>query len=129
MREIKFRGYSKENKKWIYGCLLKCWSIKTESFVDNECIIVSQNNNDYYSVDENSIGQYTGFKDNNGVEIYEGDIFVDTGNYKVIVYFNEKIGRWDVFNEEIEESTKLSSFNTFYEVIGNIYEKKLKEGK
>ena len=126
MREIKFRGYSKEIGKWIYGCLLKCWSKVEEDFVDDDPMMVSQNNYNYYEVDKVSVGQYTGFKDKNGREIYEGDI-VKWWNEKCIVEFDA--GKWLAKKMTSNRVIRLFNELSHIEVIGNTYEKKLKEEK
>ena len=56
-REIKFRGKSTNNGKWVYA---KLHGFGMDLF--NEC------------VQENTIGQFTGLFDKNGKGIYEGDI-------------------------------------------------------
>ena len=82
MRDIKFRGKTgtTEGKKWVYGYLYKIKSFFSEDyqyFIKNEHLQET-------SVDEDTIGQYTGLKDKNGKEIYENMII----NNKYIVIFD-----------------------------------------
>ena len=65
MREIKFRG-KYGNNPWLYGSLV------TGNRNNNG--IQERNSSAAILVDDGSIGQYTGVKDSNGKEVYEGDI-------------------------------------------------------
>ena len=139
MREIKFRAWDEDNEVMSYSGL---------SFNDIEDLRQALDSfsdyfsSSYFSDNPEYLMQYTGLKDKNGVEIYEGDIltceeypYKDEGvrNYDAVVEWvfngwqlvlslvnNKKRGISNGMNQgEIED------LNDF-EVIGNIYETKEK---
>ena len=86
MRDIKFRGLNKDNK-WIYGYYFK--------YDDTYNIVpgcYSSKPSEYFQVDPDTIGQFTGLLDKNGVEIYEED--------RIIVYFENEFDNECVMHEE-----------------------------
>lgn len=84
MRTIKFRGYNKKNKKWLYGYYL---TDRGEHFVCPDERAEGKTWDDYV-VDPDSVGQFTGLLDKDGLELYEGDIVESAKDRKkhVIVF-------------------------------------------
>lgn len=115
MREIKFRGYSKTNNMWFYGLLGK--------FDDKYYIECNGGTKPF--VEEDSIGQYIGFKDENDKEIYEGDVLNwDVDAYGYVEMIN---GSWQIFPEFLTmEDYYIDKMADKVKVIGNIYEDWLK---
>ena len=80
MREIKFRGRDLDGK-WQYGQLFiypdgGVHIIDMDGYDDLEDETVIQ-------VDKDTVGQFTGLLDNNGKEIFEGDIIEENRGYCV----------------------------------------------
>lgn len=99
IREIEFRGKRIDNGEWVYGFYVKSQEYYTQD-VSNAILSADGNHygfgeytfETYNEIDESTLGQYTGFVDNNGTKIFEGDI---VELYCIRTYCGRQVSQYD----------------------------------
>lgn len=123
MRTIKFKGKSLEDGEWNYGDL---------SHVADQTLVKNNPCRDKrpvftFAVAPDTVGQYTGFLDKDGKELYEGDI-LRYNNSTFAVEWSEDLGAFTL--RAIREKGKCDDIPLGvilkyirFIIIGNIHDK------
>ena len=133
-RVIKFRGKRVDNGEWVYGYYEKrIFRLSTGEWSEYDRIHAYEKDKDTgniipigsFEVIPSSVGQFTGFTDCEGKEIYEGDIVQLKGSdYEV--YFQKDCGQWlaqDCFQRDNYNTLQLICYCNKCKIIGNIHDK------
>lgn len=121
MREIKFRGKSKKDGKWLYGDLLR--NVDGDFAVVQPFGIHLNNYCEPYEVDPDTIGQFTGLKDRDGTDVWEGDLLrTPEGDIMIVEWEDAQIITRCVRPHNPRYKNSLTFAYPVSVVIGNIHD-------
>ncbi|WP_089652314.1 YopX family protein [Halobacillus aidingensis] len=137
MKQPKFKGFSMEHGKWFYGhgWFKIDWTeeYKQEKNIGDQAMLYTESSP--VDCELGSMGQYTGYEDKHGNEIYQGDIVKRVDDIPITAEDGAEMystwtvtfeyGGWAFRNTPASPAISYPSFYSnakYMEVIGNMYE-------
>ncbi len=118
MREILFRGKDPESGESYYGYYVKRNGGDRGSLILEDYFLES-----YEIVKPETVGQYTGLSDKNGVKIFEGDVVKSIAAWYAVEFENGGYGLRLFGKGELIPIMGRGNFNANeVEVIGNVFD-------
>jgi uncharacterized phage protein (TIGR01671 family) len=120
MREILFKAKRIDNGEWVYGQVIKVTPYKNK----DGWRICTQDSWDMVPIVTETLCQFTGMNNKNGVKIFEGDIVLDEENYIGVISYNES-GLWCLDDIDGCYCENLIEMANELIVTGNIHDKEV----
>lgn len=121
MREIKFKAWDKKNKQIA--------EVVAIDYLANEVMLDYFGKMYFLNFEYAELLQFTGLKDKNGTEIYEGDILQGTYYFRGVGWYDTGEGDVEIKGKVVYEQGgyecqgyNLGDLTNDVEIIGNIYE-------
>jgi len=123
MREIEFRAKVLDGRDWVFGDLRNTWYL----FNGERCYYRQNAFLQLEGIIPETVGQYTGLKDKDGIKIFEGDIvrILSSDDFKYEVVYSLSvasfIGRCK-YKSDFEYLQNGIGANQILKVIGNVHD-------